>query len=241
MSFSSPPAAASSQIDIESIVRRVLRELQVAQRQSIHEESATSQNAHAYSLDQRVITLEDLKAVPPGVKQIRVPGDAVVTPSVKDELRRGSVELLRGDAQNPHPDQPNSATDRTTRQASRSPYRRVHLLHDETVDAGLYAAVGKQVVSRGVRLCDQAGVTAMLSAHPATSVYRSIAANTSAVLINRLDDVVRFKNELRPSVYVLDAHHLHLIAMVNAVVQIARRSEQASFVGPTVTVAGGQR
>lgn len=225
----SHPAEIPSNIDIASIVSRVLRELEAMNTKSEVDDGIT--------IDQRLITLEDLKNVPASAKRIVVPTAAVVTPSAKDELKRRGITMLRSKA-NP----PIAASTKPSKAVrDRSPFRRVHLLHDETIDSGVFAAVSKQVTARGIRLCDQATVTVTLSTRPATVVYRSIAAHTSAVSINRIDDILRFKHELRPTVYILDALHLPLIAMVNAVVQIARRHETSTQVRPTITVAGGQR
>jgi len=234
-------ASERPEIDVESIVRRVVRELQASHQPILGEEPARLERSDLFRFDQHVISLEDLKTIPVGAKRIQVPTSAVVTPSVQDELRHRGVELLRGDEGDRDSDQAGRNGGQPSADRGRSPFRRVHLIHDETMDTGLHAAVEKQVAARGIRLCDQAGVTVTISAQPAIAVYRSIAANTSAVLINRLDDVDRFKRELRPTVYVLDSYRLNLIAMVNAVVQIARRSEQPVWVRPTVTVAGGQR
>ncbi|TWT92152.1 hypothetical protein [Neorhodopirellula pilleata] len=241
MNSSLQPTAERSEIDIESIVRRVMHEFQKGPGQSIVGDAANPSKTNDFSLDQRLITLEDIKAIPAGVEKIQVPAATVVTPSVRDELRHRGITLLRGDSSTHRPDSERSAVRRTSHTPSRSPYRRVRLMNDETIDAGIFAAFEKQVAVRGIRVCDQAGVTVMTSARPAVAVYRSIAASTSAVLINRLDDVDRFKLELRPTVYVLDSQHLNLTAMVNAVVQIARRSEQPISTRPAVTVAGGQR
>lgn len=215
--------ATLANIDIESIVRKVMRELELG---------STSDSAEGvFEFTQRVITLEDLKAIPTSTKTIRVGARALLTPAVRDELKILGISTSKTES---------LANKPSAEVRAKLPFRRVNLQHDETVDAALVDAVEKQIISRGIRLCDQAGVTAILSNRPATLVYQSIAANTSAVAINRIDDIVRFKNELRPTVFVLDVHHLHTVALVDAVVSIARRVEKSIVKKPKITVAGGQ-
>ena len=231
MTTNTNPTASLASIDIESIVRKVMQEL--GQGSNIEtsntETSKTVENEFAFT--QRVITLEDLKAIPSSTKTIRVPAGAVLTPSVRDELKILGIRVSKTESPKSKP---------STEVRAKLPFRRINLQHDETVDAALFDAVEKQVSSRGIRLCDQAGVTAILSDRPATLVYQSIAANTSAVAINRVDDITRFKNQLRPTVFVLDVHHLHTVAFVDAIMQIARRAEKTITPRPRITVAVGQ-
>lgn len=215
--------ATLANIDIESIVRKVMRELEAG--------SPSDSADGVFEFTKRVITLEDLKSIPTSAKTIRVVPRAVLTPAVVDELKLRGINVSKAESQ---------ATKPSAEVRAKLPFRRVNLQHDESIDADLFDAVEKQVSSRGIRVCDQAGVTAILSKRPATVVYQSIASNTSAVAVNRVDDVVRFKNELRPTVFVLDVHHLHTIALVDAVVSIARRVEKTIMAKPKITVAGGQ-
>lgn len=231
MTTNTNTTASLACIDIESIVRKVMQELGQGSEIETSKAKIPKTSEGEFAFTQRVITLEDLKSIPSSTKTIRVPSGAVLTPSVRDELRTLGIRVTKTESSNTRP----SAEVRT-----KLPFRRVNLQHDETVDAALFDAVEKQVSSRGIRLCDQAGVTAILSDRPATLVYQSIAANTSAVAINRVDDIARFKNQLRPTVFVLDIHHLHTVALVDAVMQIAHRVEKIITPRPRITVAGGQ-
>jgi hypothetical protein len=217
--------ASLAKVDIASIVRRVLRELETS--------VGPQASDNVFEFDQQVITLDDLKAIPASAKSIRVGLRAVITPSVRDELKSRGISVAKS---------AKATGSKPSAEVRRQlPFRRVNLQHDETVELTLFDALQKQVAARGIRLCDQAGVTAILSDRPATVVYQSIAANTSAVAINRIDDIARFNRDLRPTVLVLDVHHLPLVSLVNAVVQIARRVEKPIAGIPKITVAGGQR
>ncbi|WP_404310473.1 hypothetical protein [Neorhodopirellula lusitana] len=232
MSSKIPTAVTLADIDLESIVRSVLQRLQGTPVVS------TSNSPNCHSLNQRMITLEDLEGLPASTTQLQLPEKCVVTPAVKDELKQRKISFVRGAIQSTGytPAIPSNAQPKP-----KSPFRRVRLIHDDSVDTGLHAAVKRQLISRNVRICDEAGVTAMLSNRPSIAVYESISASTSAVLISRVDDVQRFKNELRPTVFVLDIQHLPLIALINSIVAIVKRSD-ATWTGvPKITVAGGQR
>lgn len=233
MTNHSNPTALPASVDIESIVRRVLRQLE-----SLKPSSQLTNPAGEFTFPQRVITLQDLKSVPASIKTIQVLSNAVLTPSVRDELRARRIEIVTTGER--------AASDATESKSSQpqgdhSPFRRVHLRHDSTIESTLFESVKKQLIVRRIRLCDQAGVTAILSSRPATAVYKSFSETTSAVLINRVDDVERFKAELRPTVYVLDVQHLHLVAITNAIIHIARRGETPITGVPRVTVSGGLR
>jgi hypothetical protein len=132
-----------------------------------------------------------------------------VTPAARDELRQLGIAVVRG-----------AASGGNNKPQNDRRFAAVHLRHDETVDAELFASIKRQVTVRGVRLCDQAGVTALLSARPASAVHRYVTDGHVAASVNRIDDVVRFKNELNPAIYVLDVHHLSLMSLVHVIVQM---------------------
>lgn len=234
-----PSVDIRSSVDIESIVRQVvhaLKKLEVVSAQPV------VARANTFVFDQRVITLDDISGVPVAMTTIEIPAGGIVTPAVRDEVKTRGITVVHA-ASRASGGVPGKAGSSA---GIHTPFRPIHLRHDETIDSGLLESIQKQVTTRGVKLCDQASTAAMLSNRPAAAVYRCITEGVSAVLINRMDDVTRFKNELKPTVYVLDVHHLNLMSLVNAVVQIARRGNQAGVspagsLAPVVTVAGGQK
>jgi hypothetical protein len=89
------------QADIERIVREVMAQLKhVAQPAAAPAPLPTPQPAPAVHssdlvIDSRIVTLDSIVGRLNGAKQIIVPPGALVTPSVRDELRRRGVELRR--------------------------------------------------------------------------------------------------------------------------------------------------
>jgi hypothetical protein len=88
------------QADIERIVREVMMQLKhVAQPPAAPLPAAPPQTPVVHNsdlvIDDRVVTLDSIVGRLNGAKQVIVPPGALVTPSVRDELRRRGVELRR--------------------------------------------------------------------------------------------------------------------------------------------------
>jgi hypothetical protein len=89
---------------IERIVREVIAKLGAASPQAVPPASAAPASVASppaardvgVSVDSRVVTLESIAGKLRGAKQLTVPPGALVTPSVRDELRRKGIELVRG-------------------------------------------------------------------------------------------------------------------------------------------------
>ena len=109
---------ADLQLDIERIVREVLRRLQSGQAAVVGTEQHNLVNVTRVSgsiapssggqatdprggsqtlqLRDRVVTLALLEGRLDGIKQVLVPVSSLVTPAVRDELRKRQIELVRG-------------------------------------------------------------------------------------------------------------------------------------------------
>jgi hypothetical protein len=216
------PAEIAPGIDIASIVRRVVHELKRMEAVEVVSQQPDAARATTFVFDHRVITLSDIDGVPAAMKTIELPAGGIVTPAVRDVLRGRGITVVHATSK-PVASQVGNADGKTKRS---SPFRPIHLQHDESIDTNLLGSVENQLSIRGIKLCNQASRGVMLSSHPAATVYRCISDHVSAVSINRIDDVLRFKKELNPSVYVIDVQHLNLISIVNAIVQIARKGGQ---------------
>lgn len=199
-----------------------MHELKKMEVDEVISEQPVETRAATFVFDHRVITLSDIDGVPAAMKTIELPAGGIVTPAVRDVLRSRGITVTRTRSK-PVVSQVGNSGAKTK---NNSPFRPIHLQHDESIDAALLESVKKQLSIRGIKLCNRASRGVMLSSRPATAVHRCISDDVSAVSINRIDDVIRFKKELKPSVYVLDVQHLNLIALVNAIVQIARQGGQ---------------
>ncbi|MBB3207727.1 hypothetical protein FHS27_003554 [Rhodopirellula rubra] len=222
-------SSTGAAIDIESIVRRVLSELKVMGNQD-----AAAKPTGPLVITKRVIALTDVEAIATTVKQIELPSRAVVTPAARDELRHRGITITKT---NTNTDQTATATPTTT-PAVQPGTRAIDLQTDGDVSATMLSSVKKQLTLRGIRLCNRASVTVILSSRPATTAHHSCGGDRCVVSINRLDDVRRFLAELSPNVFVLDVMHLHLVAITGAITTIAKPSI-ATQSRPQITVAGG--
>lgn len=220
-------SSTGAAIDIESIVRRVLSELKVMGNQD-----AAAKPTGTLVIAKRVIALTDVEEIATTVKQIELPSRAVVTPAARDELRHRGITITKTNT-----DQTAIATPTTT-PAVEPGTRAIDLQTDGDVSATMLSSVKKQLTLRGIRLCNRASVTVILSSRPATTAHHSCGGDRCVVSINRLDDVRRFLAELSPNVFVLDVVHLHLVAITGAITTIAKPST-ATQSRPQVTVAGG--
>ena len=81
-----------SEEQIEWIVREVLRRLRVIALPVVEKQSATSA-ASELRIEERVVTLRAIEGRLNGVSRLLVPPRAVVTPAVKDELKKRKIEL----------------------------------------------------------------------------------------------------------------------------------------------------
>lgn len=84
---------------IERIVREVIRRLREmeANGNATSDNQDGSQTEKTLCIDDKVVALATLQGRLDGVQQLRVGGNAVVTPSVRDELRDRKITLTRGE------------------------------------------------------------------------------------------------------------------------------------------------
>ena len=223
-------ALPDTSIDIEAIVRRVL--MQLRPETASGDASAQSEPAVPTSLsfDAGVCSLEDINTIDASIKHLQLSSRTVVTPAARDELRRRGIVTEKS-----------AATSHSGRHRSKPQpgTRAINLQCDGEVAEHLFAAVKKQVRTRGVRLCDRASVEVILSSRPATTAHQRTGPDRCVVAINRVDDVSRFIAELSPNTFVLDIAHLHLVAIATTIASIAKPTSQAFTSIPRITVAGG--
>ncbi len=74
-------------LDIDRIVREIVRRLRA--------EMEVQPAATALTLDAQVITLSALEGKLEGIRQLMVCPRAILTPSVRDELRSKKIEIVR--------------------------------------------------------------------------------------------------------------------------------------------------
>ena len=89
--------------DIERIVEEVIRRLRLVLMNQINPGGAAAETSTVVTpgtqqLTDHVITMDSLARVPASTRRLAVCRGAVVTPSVKDELRKRKIELSRVDA-----------------------------------------------------------------------------------------------------------------------------------------------
>jgi len=80
----------SKTLDIDRIVCEIVRRLRAEME---------DQPVAALTLDGRVITMSELKGKLEGVRQLIVQCRAILTPSVRDELREKKIEIVRAPAE----------------------------------------------------------------------------------------------------------------------------------------------
>ena len=78
-----------TEADIERIVQEVVRRLLSLGMQ------VTANPQSTLTIDERVVSLATLQGKLEGIQQLQVEPKAVVTPSVRDELRQRKIELVR--------------------------------------------------------------------------------------------------------------------------------------------------
>lgn len=95
------PTPAPTHSEIEAIVRAVLKRLHAldAAPAAAAPVVAVAQSGEVY-LDQRLVTLADLRDRWGGLKSLIVPTRCIVTPAAQDELRQRGVVLQRFDREN---------------------------------------------------------------------------------------------------------------------------------------------
>ena len=76
-----------SDIDVEYIIREVIRRLMAMGNEPSHDDGGT------VKLTERLVTMATLEGRLANVKRLIVAKKAVVTPLVKDELRKRKIEL----------------------------------------------------------------------------------------------------------------------------------------------------
>ncbi|MCM2369536.1 hypothetical protein [Aporhodopirellula aestuarii] len=218
---------AVADIDLESIVRRVLRELG-----AMENKPAPAPAVGSVVIDQSVVAVADVEAIPAAVKHVELRPRAVVTPAARDELRHRGISITTQHSER------SAAAGSESKPPVQPGTRAIDLQADGDVSESLLASVKKQITLRGVRLCNRASVSVILSSRPATTAHHACGTDRCVVSINRVDDVRRFLAELSPNVFVLDVKHLHVVAITGAISAIAKPSIQTKA-GPKVTVAGG--
>ena len=93
---------AAATEDIERIVREVMAQIGVASGPAAEAAApagaSPAERDGEVRVDSRVVTLETVAGRLAGARQLVVPQGALVTPAVRDELRRKGVALVRGSA-----------------------------------------------------------------------------------------------------------------------------------------------
>ena len=185
----------TSKIDIESIVRLVLRRLT---------------NETVVPLQQRVIDVAAVESLSKDVQTVEPSLNSIITPAAKDELRLRGIGIRVGHSGSVPVEPP-----------SIHPSAESAL----TADPGqceLAGVIQQQLVRRGVSMAFVDRARIHLSIDPASALISFIRSGSSAVLINRLSDIPRFTHAACPSVYVLDAGTLNFMELVNAAAAIAK-------------------
>ncbi len=225
-------AFTDASIDLEAIVRRVL--LQLRRESAIGDTESREQTSAATSFlfEAGVCSLDDVQALSASIKHLQLSARTVITPAARDELRYRGITVTKADATG----DANSKQVNSEKIKVQSGSRAINLQCDGVVADHLLAAVKKQVLNRGVRLCNQSSLEVVLSSRPATTAHQRTGPDRCVVAINRVDDVQRFMAELSPNTFVLDVAHLHLVALANAIAAIAKPTSRTI---PKVTMAGG--
>lgn len=219
--------STDASIDLEAIVRRVLVQLRQEPVTGDAEPREQTSAATSLTFQAGVCSLDDVTAIGASIKHLQLSGRTVITPAARDELRRRRVTVTKSDEVPDATAKPNS-----TQPGSRA----IHLRCDGVVPEHLLKAVRKQVLHRGVRLCNQSSLEVILSNRPATTAHQQTGPGRCVAAINRVDDVQRFMAEISPNTFVLDIAHLHLVALANAIALIAKPASQTT---PKITMAGG--
>ncbi len=89
------PATVPTHSEIEAIVRAVLQRLRAVEVAPA--KAPTFSPPGEVRLDQRLVTLEDLRDRWDGMKSLQVPTRCIITPAAKDELRQHGVDVQRFD------------------------------------------------------------------------------------------------------------------------------------------------
>lgn len=187
-------------IDIESVVRRVLR-----QARETGQAVETVPPVSSVVIDQPVFSLQDVRAIGDGMTSIVLASRTVLAPAAHDESRDRGIAVEKTNT--------GRKSSPTNRRSIASRTRAIKLLRDGDVAQELYSSVQKQVGTRGIRLCDRASVTVIVSGRPAVTAHSQVGPGRCVVSIHRVDDVPRFPRELSPNVFVLDVVHLHLVTI----------------------------
>ena len=82
-----------TEADVERIVAEVIRRLRAME--SSPAPATPAPIVHDLVLTERVITTRTVEGRLGGVQRLLVPAKAVVTPAVRDELRKHKIELVR--------------------------------------------------------------------------------------------------------------------------------------------------
>jgi hypothetical protein len=83
----------ANQADVERIVVEVIRRLRAMEASAAP--AAPAPVGHDLVLTERVITMQTIDGRLAGVQRLLVPPKAVVTPAVRDELKKQKIELVR--------------------------------------------------------------------------------------------------------------------------------------------------
>ncbi len=172
-------------VDIERIVRAVLADFGAAPAVALRDDAAEapacppappaarkpSAPADALVLTDRVVTLAQLDGRAPTVRRLVVPEGAVVTPAVRDELRRRRMALEYGSAAEPAPQSPcNVAVWNVSKRYDPSPlmamFRREGVAADLQSSECLIATTG--ALATGIRRGDTVGL--ILTRQPAVAL-----------------------------------------------------------------------
>ncbi|MCC9640903.1 hypothetical protein LOC71_01365 [Rhodopirellula sp. JC740] len=206
--------AALANVDIASIVEKVMRRLQ----EQSHTETKSTSDAHV--ITDRVISVETIDRLPAGVRSIEVAG-GIVTPAAKDELKSRGITLA------------SSTVSTSIETGATGTGKRFVQLQTDLTSRDIRDAWIRQLNSRGIDHCPRAQRTVIATKHPAKTLLAQIQSGAQAVLITRLSDVQRFASEVSADTFVLDMERLNLIELVNAAGSIARLPKRSQTVEAT--------
>ena len=185
-----------SPAQIRAIVDEVIRR--------IRDEDAEDRVPQHAVLD-RIVTVQSIESIESGAEVV-IPTNAIVTAAAQDFARDRGIRLHRDSIRIPSGN-PESMSDEIESRVT------------DTDDPNRAALVVSQLRRRDVtRLIGRI----VLSEMPASAVIQEIKQGESAVMINRLDQIERFKRECDPSTWVLDLKQLNLSAAINVIARISK-------------------
>jgi hypothetical protein len=167
--------------------------------------SATPADPHCASIADRVVTIASLQSLNADTRSIRVPANAVITPSARDMLQSRRMEIIRQSLPQ------ESSTTKSKRPASMGQVAKGPLWIFDTRSNSQAASLQKQLAAR--RDC---------------RIAATMDAALAALQGDRSDDVVVLVLTDRPATVACQANRNHWVraAIVRGIVELADLREQ---------------